>query len=1295
MRPLIAATASAVVIGAMFAAPESATAAAVNLAPLGTASASSSDSATTGPARAIDGDPATRWSSLAADPQRLDVDLGARAQVDQVRLRWGTAYASAFTVLTSADGRTWRTVYQKTAGTGGVDEITLAGATVRYLQVLGTARGTTGGYALSEVEVLGAYVEQAATMVADAVSLPERGTVAVPVRLNKAATTPVMVNYATVDGTAKAGSDYTATSGTLTFAAGETEKSITVAAVDDAATEPAESFTVMIADQSGAVLVSPRATTTVTVVDDDVPGAPRTLRDFEGTVPIGRGPAGIWPYGGDADDRPVLTAPVVARPGTPAGNHALHVTYHAQAFGGFADNFLYDRDPQDWSGFLGFRFWFKGGNTAPLPAGTGPLINMEIRDGGVNGEKSELWTTSFTDDFADWRLIEIPFSQFVYRTDFQPIGGINHTLDLTAMWGYSFNMPINRPGLFDLDDVQVYGLRPPLATIGTAKPVYTVDEGDTATVNVTMTTPDGRPLARDVEVRYQTGGGTATGGVDYTAGSGAVTFPAGSASGAVRPITIRTAAGGGAEVAETFDVSLTAPSGVLLAADLPVTVVINAQGFPYLDPSLSVTTRVNDLLSRMSLADKVGQMTQAERAAVNGNPDDIATYRLGSLLSGGGSTPTPNTPVGWADMVDGFQLRAQQAPLQIPLIYGVDAVHGHNNLVGATIFPHNIGLGATRNPALVERVGAITAQEVGATGPRWDFSPCLCVAREDRWGRTYESFGEDPGLVSAMAGIVRGYEQNGVLATLKHWVGDGATAYGSSTSGRYTVDQGVTRLSDSELWFQQIAPYQAGIANGAGAVMPSYSSFDNGTGPLKMHANKALVTDMLKGRLGFDGFTISDWSGIDQIPGDYRSDITTSINAGLDMIMVPFQYVNFTTLLTQQVVAGAVPQTRVDDAVRRILRQKFELGLFENRYTDRSRIAEIGSAAHRAVARQAVAESQTLLKNDGNLLPLPKNAKLYVAGSNADDIGNQAGGWTVTWQGASGNITPGTTVLAGIREIAPQATITYSKDASADPTGNDFGVVVVGETPYAEGVGDVGNNRPDLSLSAADQAAIDKVCAAMKCVVLIVAGRPQLLDPAKFANVPGVVMSWLPGTEGAGVAQPLFGDTGYTGRLPDSWPRTMAQEPINVGDAVYDPLYPYGWGLRTDPLQTRLTAARKSVTALSAKAPAAKSAATSLDSALDSAMWNADGTVRDADAVIAALTGATARLESSGLKVDAQVDRIVSVVRDLVQDRMVAKAGTPAAVTAAGLTATAERELVAGRPAKSLRRFAAAWTALR
>lgn len=466
----------------------------------------------------------------------------------------------------------------------------------------------------------------------------------------------------------------------------------------------------------------------------------------------------------------------------------------------------------------------------------------------------------------------------------------------------------------------------------------------------------------------------------------------------------------------------------------------------------------------------------------------------------------------------------------------------------------------------------MTASEVRATGVPWDFAPCLCVTRDERWGRSYESFGEDPALVESMETVIQGLQgaANGkdlkdddkVLATAKHFVGDGGTEYGSSTTGTYTIDQGVTKVTRQQLEAVHLAPYETAVDRGIGTVMPSYSSLDilgDGQGPVKMHARADMINGVLKGRMGFDGFVISDWNAIDQLPGDYGSHVRTAVDAGVDMMMVPYTYKDFGATLVDEVEAGRVSEKRIDDAVSRILTQKFRLGLFEKPYADTSGAAKIGSAAHRAVARQAAAESQVLLKNAGGVLPLKMSQKVYVAGSNADDIGNQSGGWTVTWQGSSGNITPGTTILQGMRNAGGD--VTYSKDASAPLSGYDVGVVVVGETPYAEGVGDVGNGN-DLELSAADKAAVDKVCAAMKCAVLIVSGRPQLIGD-RLGAIDGLVASWLPGTEGDGVADVLYGRRPFTGQLPVTWPKTEAQLPVNVGDAAYDPQFPYGWGLTT------------------------------------------------------------------------------------------------------------------------------------
>ncbi len=485
-----------------------------------------------------------------------------------------------------------------------------------------------------------------------------------------------------------------------------------------------------------------------------------------------------------------------------------------------------------------------------------------------------------------------------------------------------------------------------------------------------------------------------------------------------------------------------------------------AQAFaaPYQDPSLSVPERVADLLPRMSLEDKVGQMTQAERGALS-PVSDLATYRIGSVLSGGGSAPSPNNATGWADMYDAFQRQALSTPLGIPMIYGVDAVHGHNNVAGATIFPHNIGLGATRDPGLVERIGRATAEEVAGTGVDWTFAPCVCVARNDRWGRTYESFGEDPGLVSAMTTIVDGFQgpsldgRTSVLATAKHYIGDGGTTGGD--------DQGDTRLSEAELRAVHLPPFRAAVERGVGSVMVSYSSWNG----VKLHGHRQLITGLLKGELGFTGFVVSDWAGIDQLDGQEgftAEEVRSAVNAGIDMVMVPNDYRRFVSLLKAEVQAGRVPMSRIDDANRRILTKKFELGLFERPLSDRSLTGGVGGAEHRALAREAVRKSQVLLKNDG-LLPLAKTGgKIFVAGRNADDIGNQSGGWTISWQGSSGNTTTGTTILQGIRDaVGSGATVTYSRDGSGVDSSYRAAIAVVGETPYAEGQGD----RPARSAS--------------------------------------------------------------------------------------------------------------------------------------------------------------------------------------------------------------------------------------
>jgi beta-glucosidase len=630
------------------------------------------------------------------------------------------------------------------------------------------------------------------------------------------------------------------------------------------------------------------------------------------------------------------------------------------------------------------------------------------------------------------------------------------------------------------------------------------------------------------------------------------------------------------------------------------------RGPVYLDPRQPTHRRVADLLRRMTLEEKVGQMTQTERGAVFADPSLIAEWQVGSVLSGGGSTPPVNEPAAWLEMINSFQAQALTTRLQIPIIYGIDAVHGIGIVQGATIFPHNVGLGATRDTRLVEAIGEATAEETRAIGVPWNFAPCLCVTLDERWGRSYESYGEDPGLVTQLGTAVidglqgRDLSSDGsVMATPKHFAGDGHTVFDEETAAAneglppeqqaFTIDQGVTVTNRRDFLRIDVSPYAHAIRReDVTSVMPSFSSVDfveDGVGnPVKMHANGDLITGLLKGQLGFDGFVISDWEGIHQIPdptdptntGLTPYKVRTAVNAGIDMFMQPNNAPLFIDMLLAEVEAGRVSMRRIDDAVSRILAAKFELGLFEHPFASDDNLDQVGSDEHRALARQAVAESQVLLKNDGGVLPLAPEGDIYVAGRNADDIGNQAGGWTTQWQGVSGDDLVGTTILEGIREVAPGANITFSADASAPMDGADVGVVVVGETPYSEGFGDIDGpewqfgdpelrEEKSLSLLPGDQAVVDAVCGAIEtCIVLIVSGRPQVITD-QLGEMDALVASWLPGSEGAGVADVLFGSRPFTGRLSVSWPRREDQVPVNVGDRTYDPLFPYGFGLRTRP----------------------------------------------------------------------------------------------------------------------------------
>jgi beta-glucosidase len=577
----------------------------------------------------------------------------------------------------------------------------------------------------------------------------------------------------------------------------------------------------------------------------------------------------------------------------------------------------------------------------------------------------------------------------------------------------------------------------------------------------------------------------------------------------------------------------------------------------------SFDPQVAPLLARMSLEEKIGQMTQADQQHIR-DLADIENLFLGSILSGGNSDPKEgNSLQAWTNLYDRLQQHTAKTRLKIPLLYGIDAVHGHNNVLGAVIFPHNIGLGCTRNAALVESVERITAEEVRASGIQWAFAPCVTVPQDARWGRTYEGFSEDPQLAGELAAAaVRGFQGSdlanplSVLACAKHFIGDGGTAFGS-VGGRLGpgLDQGDTRVDEETLRRIHLPGYIAAVKAGVGTIMPSYSSWNG----VKVSGNKHLLTEILKQELGFQGFLISDYNAIDQIDRDYKKAIEISINAGMDMAMVPDRYKLFIDNLKQLVREGRIPMARIDDAVTRILRVKFAMGLLDPKRSplaDRSLAKTFGSAEHRQVAREAVRQSLVLLKNRNQVLPLSKTAaRIHVAGKNADDIGNQCGGWTIDWQGRSGPVTPGgTTVLAAIKKAVPQTTrVTFSRDGTG-AGGATVGVVVIGERPYAEGAGD----RADLSLAPEDVAAVDNLKAAgIPVVAILFSGRPMILGGV-LDKADALLAAWLPGTEGDGIADVLFGGYKPTGKLSFAWPRSMEQYP-RAKDT--NPLFPYGFGL--------------------------------------------------------------------------------------------------------------------------------------
>jgi beta-glucosidase len=582
-----------------------------------------------------------------------------------------------------------------------------------------------------------------------------------------------------------------------------------------------------------------------------------------------------------------------------------------------------------------------------------------------------------------------------------------------------------------------------------------------------------------------------------------------------------------------------------------------------MDASKRVTDRVAALLGQMSLDEKIGQMTQIEKNAVD--PANAAAFNMGSILSGGGGFPDPNTPKAWYDMVNGYQQAALGTRLGIPIIYGVDAVHGHNNVAGATIFPHNVGMGATNDPALVQQACAATALEMNATGVRWDFGPVVAVPQDIRWGRTYEGYGESTDRVASLgAACVKGLQGPGLgaddasAATAKHFIGDGGTAFGTSTAtgpnGPYLLDQGADQMDEPTLLKLFLPPYKAAVESGARIVMASYSSTSAG----KVHGDRHLLTEVLKGQLAFSGFVVSDWGGVDQLtPGDYSASLALAINAGIDMVMVPTDYVRFITTLKSRVQLGRINEDRIDDAVSRILGVKFEMGLFEKPMPAAGRESQVGSDANRAIARTAVAESAVLLKTSPNILPLAASGRrVLLAGPGADDIGIQSGGWTITWQGSKGDITPGTTLKSALAATLGD-NLTYERNAAFTAgTKAEVGIVVVAERPYAEGVGD----SSTLSLPSEDVALVRKVRPLVdKLVVVVMSGRPMVLGD--LASADQIVAAWLPGTEATGLADVLLGDKPFVGTTPYSWPKTPADAP-RVGKAACDgAVYPVGYGL--------------------------------------------------------------------------------------------------------------------------------------
>ncbi|WNV88574.1 exo 1,3/1,4-beta-D-glucan glucohydrolase [Umezawaea sp. Da 62-37] len=602
--------------------------------------------------------------------------------------------------------------------------------------------------------------------------------------------------------------------------------------------------------------------------------------------------------------------------------------------------------------------------------------------------------------------------------------------------------------------------------------------------------------------------------------------------------------------------------------------------------------RIATMLKGMTLAEKIGQMTQPEITSIT--PEDVKTYAIGTVLNGGGAWPGKDkhaTPQAWLALADAYWQASVETRTKIPVLWGIDAVHGNNNVYGATLFPHNIGLGAAQDPCLVRDIGEATAEQIRATGQDWAFAPTLAVVKDDRWGRTYEGFSEDPRITRAYGyEAVKGLQdsdsrrlgEDGVIATAKHFIGDGGTLKGT--------DQGVNPSSEAEMINTHGQGYYGALAAGAQSVMVSFNSWTNaelGIDEGKLHGSKKAVDDILKKKMGFDGLVVSDWNGIGQVAGCTNSSCPQAINAGIDVIMVPSEWKAFIANTTAQVESGQIPMARIDDAVTRILRVKLRSGLFSAPKPSQRDLAGSAKALDsKKLAREAVRESQVLLKNNNKVLPLSPKSKVLVVGKSADSLQNQTGGWSLTWQGTgntNADFPNGTSVLGGLKEALGAANVTFSENADGvDPAAFDAVIAVIGETPYAEGTGDLRRTLEAAKIYPNDLAVLDKVAGKGKPVVTVyVSGRPLHVNK-ELNRSDAFVAAWLPGTEGGGVADLLVkgrhtGD-GYTGKLSYSWPKSACQTPLNAGTEGYDPLFKLGYGLRNGQ--------RSTVPALSEESPA-------------------------------------------------------------------------------------------------------------